>query len=457
MANPILEPEIRELLASQDYDTLRGLVESTHPETMADLLAALEPEEIWQVLSRLPSETSADIFTHLEDDIQVAVVAPLGRGELAELVTHMPADERVDLLKNIPEEKQHTLLPALARAEREDIRRLASYEEGTAGSVMTSDYATLAPEMTAREAIDRLRVAAPDKETIYYAYVVDEHRKLLGYVSLRDLILARPGDRIDELMERDAVYVEVNADQEEAARQISKFDLLALPVVDPSGALCGIITHDDAMDVLTQENTEDLEKIMAIGGTHEAADYMRTPALAHFRRRAGWVFALAILGLVSGAIVEGFEEMLTAYTILVVFMPMLVDTGGNTGSQSATLVVRALALGELTPRDTARVLFKEFKVSIMLALMLAIICFGRVWFFSPEAEMAISVHVVAIAIAVALGIQVISATLIGAILPLGASALKLDPAVVASPALTTAVDITGLIIYFNVVRLFLPL
>jgi magnesium transporter len=208
----------------------------------------------------------------------------------------MSADDRVDLLKNIPEDRRQAIMPALAKAEREDIRRLSAHKEGTAGSVMTSDYATISPLFTVSQAIDRLRLEAPDKETIYYAYVVDENRKLTGFVSLKDLILARPNALVSNIMHREVISVHVAEDQESAARLIQKYDLIALPVINGGDVLVGIITHDDAIDIITQEHTEDMEKFMAIGGSHEGAVYMKTSVWGHFRNRAPWVVALAILG-----------------------------------------------------------------------------------------------------------------------------------------------------------------
>lgn len=449
--------DVGQFLAADDLEALKEACASSHPATVADSLSDIEPEQIQRVLNALEAELAAEVFHHLDEDIQESVVETLRRGELARLVTRMAPDDRVDLLKRIPDDRQHALLQALAVAEREDIRRLASYEEGTVGSIMTTDYATLPASLTAQRAIDRLRVAAPDKETIYYAYVVDDNRKLLGFVSLKDLILAWPQSRVEDLMHRDVISVNVHDDQEVVARQISKYDLLALPVVDNNGALLGIVTHDDAMDVLMQENTEDMEKLMAIGGAHEAAAYLRTPALHHFKNRCGWIVALAMLGLVSGAIVHNFEELLLQFAILATFMPMLADTGGNTGSQSATLVVRALAIGEVKPRDVLRIISKELVVAVLLAVVLGLFSVGRVWLFAPDTPLqsGITLTRIGFAVALALGLQVITSTLIGALLPLGAAKLKLDPAVVASPALTTIVDISGLLIFFSTAKIVL--
>jgi magnesium transporter len=322
---------------------------------------------------------------------------------------------------------------------------------------MTSDYATLAPDLTAMKAIERLRDVAPDKETIYYAYVVDEHRRLLGFVSLRDLIVAQRDTRIADMMHREVIFARVSDDQEDAARKIQRYDLIALPVINGGEALVGIITHDDAMDIITQEQTEDMEKFMAITGSHEAVSYVKTSAWIHFKNRAGWVIVLALLGLVSGYIIQESKDLLFQFAILATFMPMLAATGGNTGSQSATLVVRALALKEVSPRDILRILAKEFQVSVLLGLSLSILAYGRALLFGWNfgSGEILSLNRVGIAIAVALCLQVITATLIGAMLPLAAARLKLDPAVIASPVLASIVDITGLLIYFTTVNLLL--
>ncbi len=459
MKIPLLVPELREAIATGNSEELRLFCESGHPSVIADLVSALTPKEAWEVIRHAPHPLQAEIFSQLEKDIQVEMAEVMKREDLARLLVEMPSDDRVDLYKGMPEEKQKMILPALAQAEREDIRRLASYPEGTAGAVMTSEYATLTADLTADEAITKLRLEAPDKETIYYAYVIDERRRLLGYVSLKDLILARPDSLVREIMHKDVVFAWVTDDQEEAARKIQKYDLIALPVVNGQKTLVGIITHDDALDIITQEHTEDMEKFMAIAGRHEARPYLRTSAWDHFRNRFIWVFALALLGFISGYIVQSFEGLLLQFAILASFMPMLADTGGNTGSQSATLVVRALALKEVTVKDAFKVFAKEIQVSFLLAILLAGIAFSRVLFFSGKSSMseAISPWTVAIAVSVALAFQVMSSTLIGALLPLAAARLKFDPAVVASPALTTVVDITGLLIFFMTVKLILKI
>lgn len=457
MKNPLVVPELRDVIAAGDSRTLREFCEAGQPAVVADLISALSAVEVWEVLRHADPPLRAEIFSHLDEILQVEVVATLRRDDIARLLADMPPDDRADLFKRMPDEEREAVLPALAQAEREDIRRLAAYQEGTAGAVMTSDYATLGPHLTASQAFERLREVAPDKETIYLAYVVDEQRRLLGFVSLKDLIVARREARVGDIMHRDVVYARVDEDQEDAARKIQKYDLIALPVLDGGDALVGIITHDDAIDIITQEHTEDIEKLMAIAGSHEAGVYLRTSSWVHFRNRAYWVVGLAVLGLVSGVIIHSFEATLMQLLILALYLPMVADTGGNTGSQSATVIVRALALREIVPKDALRVLFKEFQVAMLLAAILGALSWGKVMFLSAGTDIpaGFSLNKIGAVIAVALGLQVVTATLIGALLPLGAARMKLDPAVVASPAVTTFVDITGLLLYFTTAKVLL--
>lgn len=459
MKNLLIVPELREYIRNDDAKGLQEFFKDAHPGIIADFLTGLETEEIWQVLKRLAPNLRAEVFANLPEEIQLEMTGILRRDELGRLFSDLPPDHRVDLLKRMPEERREALFPAIAQAEREDIKRLLAYPEGTAGSVMTTDYAAISPDLTAAEAIAKLRQEAPDKETIYYAYVVDESRKLIGFISLKDLILAKPDARIRDIMHRDVISARADDDQEDAARKLQKYDLIALPVIDAQERLLGIITHDDALDIVTQEHTEDMEKFMAIAGPHAAGVYMKTSVWAHFKSRCGWVLVLAALGLVSGYIVQSFEALLIQFAILASFMPMLADTGGNTGSQSATLIVRALALREITTADALKILFKEFLVALPLGLLLGLFAFGRVMLFAGRSGMpeGFPPYMVGLAVAVALAIQVVTATLIGAILPLAAAKVKVDPAVVASPAITTIVDITGLFIFFMTAKIILGL
>ncbi len=457
MKNLLLYPELKEILETKDWQTFKEICEENHPAEIAGFISALEPNEVWMLIENVDLSVRTEIFNHFDLDLQMEIAEIIDRRKLVELLTEMPSDDRVDLFKKFPEEKQDLILPALAQAEREDIRRLASYPEGSAGSVMTSEYVTLPEEITVHEAINRLRLEASRKETIYYSYVINEKRQLIGFVSLTDLIMSSPNAVIKDIMHKEIIYALVDEDQETAARKIQKYDLIAIPVVNGNNTLVGIITHDDALDIITQEQTEDLEKLMAIAGKHQAGMYLKTSAFTHFKNRSVWIVSLAALGLISGMIIHEFESTLMSMMILALYMPMVADTGGNTGSQSATVIVRALALGEISFRDLFKIIKKEFSIAIFIAIILGILSWAKVMYLSQGSEIpsGYSLETIGFAIALALSLQVITATLIGALLPLIASRLKLDPAVVASPALTTIVDITGLVIYFTTAKLLL--
>lgn len=454
MKQTLLVPELRELLSTNNVAVIRQFCDETHPAVVAELIGGLDSSEIRQILHLLPVSERADIFAHLELEQQVELATGENRRDMAQLLEEMAPDERADLVQGLDETVRLELLPLVARAEREDISRLVSYAEGTAGSVMTTDYAVLRPDFSADQAIQDLRRQAPNSETIYYIYVVDDQRRLIGFVSLRELITARPWQKVAEIMHRDIISVPVDEDQEVVARSIEKYDLLAIPVVSRDNLLVGIVTHDDVIDILRQEQQEDVEKLMAIAGSHEAGKYLSTPAAVHFKNRATWIVGLAALGLISGMIIHGAHDALKALDVLILFMPMLASAGGNTGSQSATVVVRALALGEVSPGDLLRVISKEFRVAFMLGLVLGVVTFVEVLILSQGIEIPpeFSLGRIGFVVALALSLQVFSSTVVGALLPMLASKMKWDPSVVASPALTTVVDITGLLIYFTIAR-----
>ena len=457
--NPILTPELLTLIHSGDITRLREVIEDVHPAEIAEFVSDEENVDVWRLLAAIPQQQAADVFSHFDLYRQVELASGAHRQAMAQMLEKLPHDDRADLVRRLDPKVAAQILPLVAIAEREDIRKLTSYAEGTAGGLMSSDFATLRPDMTLAQALEYVRIQAPTRETIYYIYVVDEMQRLIGLVSLKNLILGRPEQLVKDISYEDVVSVDVGEDQEAVVRTIEKYDLLAIPVTTGDNKLVGIITHDDAIDVLRQEQQEDIEKLMAISGSHMAGEYLRTSSVQHFRNRVVWVVILGVFGLISGLIVQRSEGLLAQFAILIAFIPMLADTGGNTGSQSATLVVRALALGEVKPNNVLRVLFKELKVSVLLAIVLAIVAFGRVMLLGNSSALpaGVSLAWVGTAISIALGLQVVSATLIGALLPLIAAKLKLDPALVASPALTTIVDITGLLLFFSTAKLLLPL
>jgi magnesium transporter len=421
------------------------------PASCADLLKEREPTFIRDILVDIDHSQAAEIFSHFSEELQLGLSEILTARQLTTLVTHMSHDERVDFFQALPEVRQESLFRRLAQSERDDIIRLGAYEDGTAGAAMTSEYVTLPLQATAAEAIQRLRREAPEKETIYESYIVDSNRKLIGVVSLKDLILSPTNTPLSEIMLTDIPSVRSSDDQEEAAQKIAKYDLLAIPVVNESDALVGIITHDDVMDIMTEEHTEDVEKLMAIR-TSAGGDYLTTSSWDHFKRRATWIVTLAVLGLTSGLILHANEDALAKLVILALYMPMMADTGGNIGSQAVAVIVRSLATQQIQLKDTLKVYYKEAKVSLMMALVLGSLGFGKVLLLSggTETPIGLSMNSVAFAISIALMCQVLCATLIATSLPLLAARLKLDPAVVAAPALTTLVDMVGFFLYFKI-------
>jgi magnesium transporter len=443
------ENETSALESTASKEALLKEFEELLPASCADLLKNRDITFIRDVLVEIPPDRAAEIFSHFEQELQLKLSESFTSRQLTNIVTQMSHDERVDFFQALPEERQESLFRRMAQSEREDIIRLGAYEDGTAGAVMTSEYMTLPLNITAGEALAKLRKEGPEKETIYESYIVDSDRKLIGVISLKDLILAPTHSKLSDIMQTDIIFVRSSDDQEEAAQKIAKYDLLAIPVLNDSDALVGIITHDDVLDILQEEHTEDVEKLMAITAS-SGGNYLEISSWDHFKRRVSWIVGLAAMGVFSGAIIHRFESVLEQYILLAIYMPMMADTGGNTGSQSATVVIRALALQQVQLKDSLKVLFKEFKVSLLLAIILMLLAFIKVLFISDEPTLPSgrTLKDIAFIVSGALGLQVITSTLIGALLPLGAAKLKVDPAIIAAPALTTVVDISGLLIYF---------
>jgi len=448
---------IAQYLKDDQHAKAFEILEHLHPTEIAEILSPYPAETIQSVLFHFPKQRRGAIFCEFSYAEQADVAQLLETSDLVSLLRSLSPDDQVDLLKALPDEQYNAVLPVLAKKEREDLIKLASYPEGSAGSIMNTDYISYPQHLLIQDVLQRIRLEKAQKEAIYRIYVLDNDKKLIGTLSVTDLILSEPTARLSDVMKTKIVSIDVNENQEEAVFMMARYDLVALPVVDETNTLLGNITHDDALDVIEEERTSDMERFMAIVGKHDNTTYLKTSIWTHFRKRVVWLVILAFLGLISGAILESYEGTLTSLMILAFYMPMLIDTGGNTGSQAATVMVRALALKEITPKNVFRIIWKEFRISVLLALVLAILAFLRVVFVSTPGTIpeAFTLPSIGLAIAVALAIQVVSATIIGALLPLGAAALKLDPALVASPALTTMVDITGLIIYFGTVSLML--
>lgn len=427
-------------MAQTDIDAPIQLDPEDHPADIAAALSEIEPGEAWKLLCALPVEVQAEVFGYIEPELQEETIEHMTRPQLTALITEMKADDRADVFNRLSEEQQEILLPALAHVERENIRKLAAYEEGTAGAIMTSDYATLKPDMTAKDAIAQLRREAPDKETIYRTYVLKDDRELIGTVRLTDLILAPPSRKVADLMDDDPVFVSVDDDQESVARLIAKYDILAVPVVDAQHHLVGIVTHDDAMDALEEEATEDFLRLGAHGDIDES---VRTAGIfTLYRARIVWLVLLVFGNLLSGFGIAYFEDTIAAHIALIFFLPLLIASGGNAGSQAATLMVRALATGEVRSRDWSRMLGREFLVAGALGISMALAVSGiGVFRGGPEIAMVVASSMIII---------VLVGSLIGMSLPFVLSRFNLDPATASAPLVTSIADATGVVIYFTI-------
>ena len=434
---------LSDAIQSNNFDNALAAIQSLRPVDLADVLEQLEPSLGWRLLERLPNR--AEIFTFFEPEQQVRLAREFPRATLAELVSEMPADERTDLFKRFDQNQRDTLLPALAQAEREDIRKLSAYVEGTAGALMTSDYAMLKKDMTVADALASLRNEAPDAETIYHAYVTDKHRKLIGVVSLRELILADTHRSIKDLMVSDVLRARVTDDQEDIAKQIARYDLLALPITDEDGVLVGIVTYDDAMDVVSEEVTEDIHKSAGvstiIGNLKDASIGLL------YRKRVFWLVLLVFGNLFSGAGIAHFEDIIAANIVLVFFLPLLVDSGGNAGAQSATLMVRALATGEVVMRDWLYLIGREAMVALALGCTMAAAVSILGYIRGDE--------IIALVLALSMVSIVMIGCMIGMSLPFVLSKFNFDPASASAPLITSVCDAVGVVIYLFIAAHFL--
>ena len=431
-----------ELATGADATANLAFLATQHSADIAQFLNDHDAEIDWRVLDLLELSRQAEVLGYLDRAMQVELARSASRARLAAVVTAMDADDRADLFNALTEDEQEALLPALAQAEREDIRRLASYEEGTAGSIMTSDYAVLVPGLTAREALERLRLEAPDKETIYRAYVVDADRKLIGSVRLQDIILASPATPVEKIMERNTRAVSVEEDQEDVAKKIARYDVVALPVVDSDNRIVGIVTHDDALDVLTEEATEDFHKSGTVQGLAESV--RQASIFVLYKARVAWLVLLVFGNIFSGAGIAYFEETISAHMALLFFLPLLIASGGNAGAQSGTLMVRAIATGDVRMGDWARVLGRETLVAGLLGLTMALAIYGiGLWRGGAE---------IALVVSLAMVIIVLAGSLIGMILPFILTRFGMDPATASGPLVTSIADVVGVLIYFSIAR-----
>ncbi|MGY6563594.1 MAG: magnesium transporter [Halomonadaceae bacterium] len=440
MSYAILAASLRSAMQRHDQEAIERLIAEMQPADLAEFVQHEHTDTVLSLLQHLPLDQRAVAFGYLSVALQEEIAATLTDTKLGELLQHMNADERADLFKLLDEDRQQALLRTLAKEEREDLRKLASYEEGTAGAVMTSDYMAVPIGIPVAEALKLVRTKGPDAETIYQIYCIDEAERLVGTLSLRELILAAPDALVRDLITEEIVWASVDTPQEEVAKLIARYDLLALPVINGGERLVGIVTYDDAMDVAEEEATEDMHKGMSIG---KLGGSLRTASLFDlYRKRVVWLVLLVFANIFSGAGIAYFEETIEAYIALVFFLPLLVDSGGNAGSQAATLMVRGMATGDVRTRDWTRLLGREVLVAMGLGLTMAL-AVSVVGIFRAGTE-------IAMVVAMSMVLIVIVGSLIGMILPFLLNRLGWDPATASAPLVTSIADGVGVLIYFAI-------
>jgi len=449
MINPLLLPELREMLAEGNAADLAAFCTTLHPAQTADFMRGLSPQEAWEVLRHANLSTRAQVFGYFEHRMQVELIEQQDRAEVAALIAELPPDDRVDILTGVDEAIVAELLAQVPAADRRDILRLSAYPEGTAGALMTSRVVTLSESSTVRAALDELSRVAEDYETIYYLYIVDAEHRLRGLVSARRLIgaMRRPQTTLGELMETELVVARALEDRQQVARKVAQLDVLAIPVVDDEGRMLGIITHDDVIDVMLEEATQDAHQMAAVAPLEQS--YLETSIFTLSWKRGIWLTLLFFFALLTAFAIGHYEKGLTGpdgvreLAWLAAFIPLVISTGGNSGNQSATLVITAMSLGHVRLRNWRRVAFRELTMGLILGSALAAIGFAIAWiFFADDWRQAL-------VLPTTLVLVVIAGTLTGSLLPLLFKRLGLDPALMSNPFVAGIIDVVGIVIYMN--------
>ncbi|MBQ3481947.1 MAG: magnesium transporter [Oscillospiraceae bacterium] len=443
------EKTFRTLLDEKKYQTIKDVLVTMEPADIAAVLEEFGAERMPLLFRLLPKETAAETFAELESENQELLIRGFSDRELHELVNELYVDDAADLVDEMPANVVKRILAQADPQMRKEINEILRYPENSAGSIMTTEYVSLRPGMTVAEAIARIRKTGVDKETIYTCYVT-EGRKLLGAVSVKDLLLASDDEaKVSSLMDENVISVSTLTDQEEVATMLSKYNFLALPVVDTDGRMVGIVTFDDAMDVLVEETTEDIEKMAGMLPSEKT--YLRSTPWDLFKHRIPWLALLMISATFTGLIITRFENALAAQVVLTAFIPMLMDTGGNSGSQASVTIIRALSLGELDFADAPRVVWKEIRTAVLCGCALAALCFIKIILFDRmllgNDDITLST---AFVVCFTMALTVLIAKVVGCSLPMAAKKIGFDPAVMASPFITTIVDALSLLVYFGI-------
>lgn len=429
------------LLQEKKFSQLKGMLSEMNPVDIAAILEEMPEESLPLVYRLLPKEMAAEAFAEMDNDLQELLIQAFSDKELQEVLDELYLDDAVDIIEEMPANVVKRILRQTSPEVRKKINEILNYPEDSAGSIMTIEYVDLKKSMTVDDAFSRIRAIGVDKETIYTCYVIDNDRHLEGLVTVRELLLSPKSAIISDIMETNIISAKTMEDKEEVANLLQKYDFLAVPVVDQENRLVGIVTFDDAMDVLQEENTEDIEKMAAI--TPTGKPYLKTGAIEIWKNRVPWLLILMVSATFTGKIIQGYEHALAAQVALTAFIPMLMDTGGNAGSQASVTVIRGLSLGEISMKDIFKIIGKEIVVALLCGVTLAVANFGKMMLFD-RVGMGVS-----IVVCVTLMVTVLIAKITGCILPILAKRIGFDPAVMASPFITTIVDALSLIVYFN--------
>ena len=451
----IVEKALIKMLEDKKYITLRDILLTMYPSDIAAIFSNLEEKQIPLMFRLLSKEQAAETFVEMDPDSQELLIRGFSDNELKEVLDELYVDDAADIVEEMPANVVRRILEHANPEMRKSINQILRYPEDSAGSIMTTEYVSLWPNMTVEEAILSIRRQGVDKETIYTCYVTAPDRTLMGLVSVKDLLLATDDETpLKDIMLTNIISVTTQTDQEAVARTLSKYNFLALPVVDGENRMVGIVTFDDAMDVLTEEATEDME--LMSGMTPSEKPYLKSSTLELFKNRFPWLTLLMVSSTFTGLIITSFEDALASVVALTAFIPMLMGTGGNSGSQSSVTIIRSLSLGEVKFRDIGAVLLKELTTSLMCGIALGIVCFGKIWlidhllFANPDITLMVD-----LVVSLALVLTVVIAKIVGGLLPLAAKALGADPAVMASPFITTIVDAVSLLVYFMFAKMLL--
>ena len=444
-----LDKTMLTLLEEKKYTTLRDILVTMNPVDIAALFDNLPQERLPMLFRLLPKELAAETFVEMDEEAEEILITGFSDNELKEVIDELYVDDAVDLVEEMPANVVMRILRQADPDMRKMINEILNYPEDSAGSIMTTEYVGLRSTMTVEEAIKRIRRTGVDKETIYTCYVTEPNRKLIGSVSIRTLLFAEDKEIIGDIMEQNVISVHTLDDQEEVAQTLNKYDLLALPVVDRENRLVGIVTVDDAMDVMQEEATEDIEIMAAI--TPSDKPYLKTGVFETWRKRIPWLLLLMVSATFTGMIITSFEDALAAQVALTAFIPMLMDTGGNSGSQASVTIIRGLSLNEIEFRDLPRVLWKEIRVSLLCGVTLAAANFCKLLWFDRVGVW------IALVVTLTLVVTVFFAKVVGSTLPILSKKIGFDPAVMASPFITTIVDALSLVIYFQIASLLLEL